>query len=80
MPASHSPTDYDVGEIARLVDLPELREAAYLPLEVAARAHEVGDAGRAHVDGVNLDEGIDEVEPELSPSALGLRGRPAACR
>ncbi len=70
----------DVGEIPRLVDLPQLRKAAYLPLEIAALAHEVGDARRAHVDGVDLDEGVDEVEPEPPPGALGLEaGRQLVC-
>ena len=62
----------DVGEVARPVDLPQLREAAHLPLEIAALAHEVRDAGRVHVDRVDLDQRVDEIEPEPPPGALVL--------
>ena len=62
----------DVPELARLVDLPQLREAPHLAFEIAALAHEVGNAGRAHVDRVDLDQRADEVEPEPPPGVLGL--------
>ena len=55
--------------------LPELREAAHLALEVAARPDEVGDAGALHVDRVDLDQRVDEVEPERAARLLGLEAR-----
>jgi hypothetical protein len=52
----------DVRQVASPVDLPQLREPAHLPLEVAARADELGDGGRAHVRRVDLDQRVDELE------------------
>jgi len=49
-----------------------LREAAHLPLEIAARTHEFRNARRADVGSVNLDERVDEVEPEPTLRLLGL--------
>ena len=59
----------DVGELSRLVDLPEVGEAADLAIEVAARSLECGERGCRDVGGVDLDEGVDEVEPERVPRA-----------
>ena len=54
----------DVGELARLIDLPEVREAANLAFEVAAGSPERGERGGRHIGGVDLGERVDEVEPE----------------
>ena len=61
----------DRRDRTRLVDLPELGEAAYLAFEVAARASERGETRRAEVGGVDLDQRVDEVEPER-PACLPI--------
>ena len=62
-----------VRQLARLVDLPELREPPHLPLEVAARAARTRPApGRDDVGRMDLDERVDEVEPEPPPRVRAL--------
>ena len=48
-------------DLARLVDLPEAEEAPQLALEVAGRLAEALEPGRLPVDGVDLDERVDEL-------------------
>ena len=55
---------FDVGQLARLVDLPELREAPHLALEVAPRPCERRQLRPRHVGGVDLDQRVDQVEAE----------------
>src|SRR3954469_5020939 len=57
-----------VGELARRVDLPQARPAAELALEVAGRLAEPVEPARRVVDGVEVDEAVDELEAE--PAAL----------
>ena len=65
-------------ELPRLVDLPELREALHLPLEVAARPSERGELGSGDVGRVDLGERVDEVEPEPAARSGVSRARAAA--
>ena len=51
----------DGRDLARLVDLPEAEEAPQLALEVAGRLAEALQPGRLPVDGVDLDERVDEL-------------------
>ena len=51
----------DRRDVARAVDLPEAEEAAQLALEVAGRLAEALEAGGLPVDGVDLDERVDEL-------------------
>ena len=69
--------DYDerdagLRELACLVDLPELPEAADLALAVAPRTRERGQPGARHVGRVDLDERVHEIVPERSPLGLPL--------
>ena len=70
----------DCRKLARLVELPELREAAHLALEVAAGPGEGDEAGSAHVGGVDLDERVDEVEPERGDATPRSRGPAGSSR
>jgi len=58
------------GDLARLVDLPELREALHLPFEVAARSRERPEL--RSLRGVDLDERVDEVHAEREPRSFRL--------
>ena len=62
----------DLRELARLVDLPELREAPDLPLVVAPGASECDQGRRLDVGGVDLDERVDEIEAERASRSLRL--------
>ena len=62
--ASQAATCSTCGQLARLVDLPELREPPHLPLEVAARPRKRRELGQRDVGGVDLGERVDEVEAE----------------
>ena len=70
--ASHAETSLDARDLARLVDLPELREAPHLALVVAPRSRERGEAGRRDVGRVDLDERVDEVVAERPLGGLAL--------
>ena len=65
----------DAWDLTRLVDVPELREAPYLPLVVASRTRERGEARRRDVGRVDLDERLDEIVAERSTRSLGLETR-----
>ena len=65
----------DLRQFAGLVDLPELREPAHLALHVAAGARERGELVVRDVGGVDLHEGVDEVEAERVARLLGLEAR-----
>ena len=65
----------DLRQLARLVDLPELREAAHLALQVAAGARERRELVARDVGGVDLDERVDEVEAERVARLFGLEAR-----
>ena len=67
------PHPLDLRDLARLVDLPELREAAHLPLVVAPRPGEGRERRGRDVGGVDLDESVDQVEAERSPAVLTLQ-------
>ena len=68
---SHSPTRLDGGDLARAVVLPQADEAAQLALEVAGRLAEALQAGVAPVDGVDLDQRVDEL---LADAAAVFQG------
>ena len=68
----------DLRYLACLVDIPELGEAAHLALEVAAGARERRELGPCDVGGVDLDERVDEVEPERACAPPPSRGPAAA--
>ena len=58
-------------QMARRVHAPELVPAAHLALEVAARSLERLEVGRIDVDGVDVHQVVDEVEPERA-ARLGV--------
>ena len=62
----------DPVDLPRLVDLPELRKAPDLPFAVAAGAGERGQRGCLDIGGMDLHEGIDEIEAERTPRGLRL--------
>ena len=66
----------DGGDVARAVVLPQAEEAPQLALEVAGRLAEALEAGVAPVDGVDLDERVDELLAD-APAVVGAveRGR-----
>ncbi len=70
----------DLGNLPRLVDLPELREAPDLPLVVAPGPRERGESRRLDVGGVDLDEGVDEIVAERASRSLASRARAALVR
>ncbi len=55
----------DGGDLTRLVELPQTAEAAQLALEVAAGLAEALEARRLPVDGVDLDERVDQLLADL---------------
>ena len=67
---------FDVRQVPRLVDLPELRESPHLSLEVAARPRKGRELGQRDVGSVDLGERVDEVEAEsVSRAELLEAGR-----
>ncbi len=66
----------DGRDVARAVVLPQAEEAPQLALEVAGRLAEALEAGVAPVDGVDLDERVDELLAD-APAVVGAveRGR-----
>ena len=62
----------DLRELARLVDLPELGEAANLALVVAPRPRERDETRRRHVGRVDLHEGVDEVVSQRTAGRLAF--------
>ena len=68
----------DVRDRARAVHLPQLREAAHLPLGVAPRPREGGERGNRDVGRVDLDERVDEVPAQATVAPRPTRDRPAA--
>ena len=68
----------DGRDLSRPVDLPELREAAHLPLEIAAGARERRERGSGDIGRVDLGERVDEVEPEPAARRRARRGPAAA--
>ena len=69
----------DGRDVARAVVLPQAEEAAQLALEVAGRLAEALQAGVAPVDGVDLDERVDELLAD-APAVLEAVERGAAPR
>ena len=53
----------DLGQVSRLVHLPELREPAHLALVVVPGSQERGQTGGVDVRGVDLHERVNEVVP-----------------
>ena len=73
--ASRVPDLDHVSDLARCVDLPELREAAHLPLEVAARPRERGERRIRHIGCVDLDQRVDELVAEPPPRGRVVEAR-----
>ncbi len=70
-----------LGQVARLVHLPELREPAYLARVVVPRSLERGQPGRGHVGRMDLDECVDEVVRQSAPrSGIAVQWRRQLCR
>ncbi len=66
----------DGRDLARLVELPQPGEPAQLALEVAGRLAEALEARRAPVDGVDLDERVDQLLADRRALLGGVeRGR-----
>ena len=70
----------DGRDLARRVDLPQLREAAHLALEVAAGAGERGERQLRDVRRMDLDERIDELLAEPAPRRRLLETRRQVAR
>ena len=70
--ASQRADALDGRDLARLVELPQAEEAAQLALEVAGRLAEVLEARGAPVDGVDLDERVDQLLADQAPLLGGV--------
>ena len=70
--ASHAPTLLDGRDLARLVQLPQAREAPQLALQVAGRLAEALQPGRAPVDRVDLDERVDQLLGRSAARSAGV--------
>ena len=76
---SHAATRSTAGSVARAVVLPQPAEAPQLALEVAVGiAREALQAARPPVDGVDLDERVDELLADAPALAPACRARAAA--
>ncbi len=76
--ASHRADLLDLLELPRAVVLPESGEPTQLTLQVSRRLAETLEADRGPVDGVELDQRVDQLVGDPGPFGRGVQRLRAA--